>query len=132
MNILVTGSNGFIGDHVCRYLKGKGHYIIGLGRMKTVFDSNHVNEYVQCDLSTEEALKIADKVSVRIDAVVHLAADMSKEPHCVEVIAANCCGTQRLLEMCENKGIKVLVQLSSLPVIGHPVEHPITENHPRK
>lgn len=83
MNILVTGSNGFIGDHVCRYLKGKGHYIIGLGRKKTVFDSNHVNEYVQCDLSTEEALKIADKVSVRIDAVVHLAADMRKEPHCV-------------------------------------------------
>lgn len=130
MNILVTGSNGFIGDHVCRYLKGKGHYIIGLGRKKTVFDGNHVNEYVQCDLSTEETLKIADKVSVRIDAVVHLAADMRKEPHCVEVIAANCCGTQRLLEMCENKGIKVLVQLSSLPVIGHPVEHPITENHP--
>lgn len=130
MNILVTGSNGFIGDHVCRYLKGKGHYIIGLGRKKTVFDSNHVNEYVQCDLSTEETLKIADKVSVKIDAVVHLAADMRKEPHCVEVIAANCCGTQRLLEMCENKGIKVLVQLSSLPVIGHPVEHPITENHP--
>ena len=54
MNILVTGSNGFIGDHVCRYLKGKGHYIIGLGRKKTVFDSNHVNEYVLCDLSTEE------------------------------------------------------------------------------
>ena len=84
MNILVTGSNGFIGDHVSRYLKGKGHYIIGLGRKKTVFDSNHVNEYVQCDLSTEEALKIADKVSVKIDAVVHLAADMRKEPHCVE------------------------------------------------
>lgn len=30
------------------------------------------------------------------------------------------------------KGIKVFVQLSSLPVIGKPVEHPITEQHSLK
>ena len=30
MNILVTGSNGFIGSHVSTYLKENGHYVIGL------------------------------------------------------------------------------------------------------
>ena len=130
MNILVTGSNGFIGDHVCRYLKEKKHYVIGLGRRDRAFDANHVDEYISCDLASEKASAVSDMASVNIDAIVHLAADMRKEPHCVEVISANCCGTQRILEMCETKGIKVFVQLSSLPVIGHPIEHPITERHP--
>lgn len=133
MNILVTGSNGFIGNHVCQYLKekwGDKAYIIGLGRKEKAFDESNVDEYIQCDLACEKASQVYNMASVKIDAVVHLAADMRKEPHCIEVISANCCGTQRLLEMCEAQGIKVFVQLSSLPVIGHPVEHPITESHP--
>ena len=32
MKILVTGSNGFIGSNVSRWLKERGHYVIGLGR----------------------------------------------------------------------------------------------------
>lgn len=46
------------------------------------------------------------------------------------MITANCAGTQRLLEMCEANDIKVFLQLSSLPVIGKPLLHPITEEHP--
>ena len=38
----------------------------------------------------------------------------------------------RLLELCEEKRIGVFVQLSSLPVIGSPVQHPVTEEHPLK
>lgn len=131
MNILVTGSNGFIGNHVALYLKNKGEYVIGLGRRTIPADDNVIDEYVSCDMDTDDVFAIMDKVSVgQIDAVVHLAADMRREPHCVSVVTANCGGTQRLLEFCESKGISVFVQLSSLPVIGHPVEHPITEEHP--
>ena len=136
MNILVTGSNGFIGGHVSSFLKSKGHYVIGLGRRSQEIPWNYrgvlqsLDEYICCDLSTDEVYNIPKKVGVHIDAVIHLAADMRKEPHCVEVISANCCGTQRLLEMCESSGISTFLQLSSLPVIGHPIEHPITETHP--
>lgn len=128
--ILVTGSNGFIGSHVASYLKKKNYYVIGLGRSEFPSDKSIVSEYVQCDLSTDKVKDIPLIVSRKIDAIIHLAADMRKEPYCVEVISANCCGTQRLLEMCESFKIGVFLQLSSLPVIGHPVEHPITENHP--
>ena len=133
MNILVTGSNGFIGGHVAAYLKSKGHFVLGLGRRPQEVQWGNISvldEYICCDLSTEETFAIPDKINAHIDAVVHLAADMRKEPYCVEVISANCCGTQRLLEMCESSGISTFMQLSSLPVIGHPIEHPITENHP--
>lgn len=127
MNVIVTGSNGFIGKHVCKYFKEKGLYVVGVGRHEqSMID---VDEYVCCDLSTDEAKKICDKVRVKVDAVVHLAADMRHEPYTVDVTTTNCGGTQRLLEMCEEKQVGVFLQLSSLPVIGKPNQHPIMENH---
>ena len=99
MNVLVTGSNGFIGTHVCRYLKEKGMYVIGMGRRAEA--TSKVDEYVCCDMSSDDIFEIPNKVSVKIDAVIHLAADMRKEPYGVEIVVHNCSGMQRLLEMCE-------------------------------
>ena len=131
MRILVTGSNGFIGGHVCIWLKEKGHYVIGLGRHPQPL--SRCDEYVCCDLFTDGVAHIFDHTKENtVDAVVHLAADMRHEPYAVEVVGSNCVGTQRLLELCEEKRIGVFVQLSSLPVIGSPVQHPVTEEHPLK
>ena len=130
MKILITGSNGFIGSHVASYLKCEGYYIIGIGRSEKPYDELSIDEYIQCDLNSDKIYEIPHIISGKIDAVIHLAADMRKEPYCVDVIAANCCGTQRLLEMCVSNDIRIFLQLSSLPVIGHPIEHPITESHP--
>lgn len=129
MNILVTGSNGYIGGHVCKWLRDSGYYVIGLGRHeKSLID---VDEYVCCDLFTERTNGLTDLLQVpKLDAIVHLAADMRKEPFNTDVIASNCVGTQRLLELCEQKMIPTFVQLSSLPVIGKPIQDPILENHP--
>lgn len=127
MRVLVTGSNGFIGSNVCRYLKKQGCQVIGLGR-RDASSIAEVDEYVQCDLSTEKTAHILDAQTV--DAVVHLAADMRHAPDEIEVVQHNCVGTQRLLELCEAKNVPSFIQLSSLPVIGRPVEHPVTEQHP--
>ena len=127
MNILVTGSNGFIGSHVAAMLINQGHHVIGLGRRdNTAFE---VSEYVQCEISSEDTYLIPQKINCKLDAVIHLAADMRHEPYTAEVVLHNCLGTQRLLEMCEQNSIKKFIQLSSLPVIGYPVEIPITEEH---
>ncbi|MBQ7945245.1 MAG: NAD(P)-dependent oxidoreductase [Bacteroidales bacterium] len=130
MNVLLTGSNGFIGNHVAKYLKGHGHYVIGLGRKEMALDPFAINEYIQCNIASEKVKDIPTLISAKIDAVIHLAADMRKEPHLTDVITANCVGTQRLLELCEKQNIHVFLQLSSLPVIGKPLYHPITEEHP--
>lgn len=129
MNILVTGSNGFIGNHVCKWLKDHDCYVVGLGRREVPV--NCVDDYICCDLSDEKATDLLrERKGPDFDAVVHLAADMRKEPYTTDVLFHNCVGTQRLLEFCEHTQIPVFVQLSSLPVIGHPVENPITESHP--
>lgn len=129
MNILVTGSNGFIGGHVCKWLQEHNCYVIGLGRRE--ISETLVDEYICCDLSEEKTADILNGLNIsKIDAVVHLAADMRKEPYTTDVLFHNCVGTQRLLELCEKAQIPAFVQLSSLPIIGHPLENPITENHP--
>ena len=129
MKILLTGSNGFIGRHAVRYLKERGHYVIGLGRSKESVSGTDM--YIECDLSKEkDRSKLKRELKGDIDAVVHMAADMRKEPYTTNVVETNCVGTQGLLEICDEKKIRVFVQLSSLPVIGIPKQHPITEEHP--
>lgn len=130
MNVLVTGSNGFIGSHTVEYLKNKGCYVIGLGRKEKATCA--VDQYISCDVDSEElANRFQSCVeTTTIHGVVHLAADMRKEPYGVEIVSHNCVGTQRLLELCEKYQVNSFVQVSSLPVIGKPMEHPITEEHP--
>lgn len=127
MNVLITGVNGSIGKHVCDYLRKQDCYVIGLGRNAEGYFN--CNEYVCIDMSSSEVADLFSKVSVdKIDAIVHLAADV-RHDYKAEILGNNCVGTQRLLELCITKKIPVFVQLSSLPVIGTPNEHPITENH---
>ena len=131
MKILVTGSCGFIGSHVVKWLKDKGCYVIGLDRLEN--STVDVDEYVYCDLYSEKTDNLFDYIKVdNLDAIVHLAADMRKEPFTIDVIKNNCVGAQRLLELCRDKGVGAFVQLSSLPVIGSPSECPITESHTLK
>lgn len=129
MNILITGANGFIGRNVCKYLKEKKNYLVAIdlhSEQKCLCD-----EYVKCDLSTPQVDNLFSNIKVdKIDAVVHLASDMRKEPFNIEVVQHNCVSMQRLLEFAEKNQVGSFVELSSLPVIGSPVQHPITEEHP--
>ena len=129
MKIMVTGSNGFIGKHVCNYLREQGCYVVGLG--KNTRSKTECDEYLCCDLFSDKVTHIFDETKIdTVDAIVHLASDMRHEPYEVEVVANNCTGMQRLIELSKAKKIPVFIQLSSLPVIGTPKHHPITEEHP--
>ena len=56
--VLITGANGFIGGHVCNYLKEQGYYVIGLDRNEEKI--KNMDEYIYCYLGTEDVNKLPE------------------------------------------------------------------------
>lgn len=98
MKILVTGATGYIGSHVCKLLKERGHYIDAWDT-NIHGETNDISEYVNCF----EKLDVTDKYGVHgtYDAVVHLAGrsvvpQSLKEP--TEYYRVNAMGTANMLD----------------------------------
>ena len=71
--ILVTGAGGFIGSHLCTYLKAKGYWVRGVDIKLPEFDTTAADEFELLDLRRwENCLKATQNV----DQVYALAADM--------------------------------------------------------
>jgi len=98
MKVLVTGATGYIGSHVCKILKERGHYVEGWdinihGEHNDV--SNYVDSFETIDVTDTNA------VSGSYDAVVHLAGrsvvpQSLKEP--TEYYRVNAMGTANMLD----------------------------------
>jgi UDP-glucose 4-epimerase len=100
MNVLITGGNGFIGTELAELLH-KDYRV-------TIIDRNTDNQsktlnikYINEDLQNFEAIK---PFFQRIDAVFHMAADISIEDSiekCREVATNNYISTLNVLELCK-------------------------------
>lgn len=116
MNILLTGSNGFVGQEIAKSIAGEGH-IIGLGR-KAENKCPYVAEYMSEDLSKEGAL---DSLKGRkLDVIIHAAANLNMAADDAKVITDNCLGTFYLTRLAVEAGCSRFVYISSLPVVGTP------------
>lgn len=72
--IIITGVNGFVGEHLARACKEEGHKVVGVGHEPTVGEKvkDIVDEYAGCDLTDEAQVK--ERVSFKdINTVIHLA-----------------------------------------------------------
>lgn len=127
MNILITGSNGFIGSILVKYLK-KEHKVIGVGRKSK--PNSDVDRYIQWDISKSDCQD--NDVKDEIDVIIHAAACISIEDSAIQLSAINCVGTQRIFALAIKKRVKKLIYISSAPIIGKPLQHPINENHPNR
>ena len=115
-NILLTGSNGFVGQEIAKRLAGEGH-LIGLGR-KAENQCPYVAEYVSADLSREGAL---DSLKGRkLDVIIHAAANLDMAADDAKVITDNCLGTFYLTRLAVEAGCSRFIYISSLPVVGTP------------
>src|SRR5215470_10002597 len=113
MNVLVTGSNGHLGEALMRVLRDSDHTPIGIDLKPSAF--------------THEVGSIVDRTFVhrcvsRVDAVIH-AATLHK-PHVATharqaFVDTNITGTLNLLEAATASGLQAFVYTSTTSVFGH-------------
>ena len=143
MRVLVTGSAGFIGFHVCMALLNEGHEVIGVDNYNSYYNplikevrTSEIQErypkfrQVHTDLSFEYGLEPLERE--KIDAVIHLAAQAGvrysfKNPS--QYVRDNIVATQNLLDFCHRNHITNLLYASSSSVYGDQLS-PLVETLP--
>ena len=138
MKILITGSAGFIGFHLAKYLLNKGHNIVGVDAINSYYDAklkqdrnkillqNKNYKFLQIDLSD-----ISEDLSQSsFDVVIHLAAQAGVR-YSIEnpkaYVDSNIVGFYNILEICKNCETKHLVYASSSSVYGNNSTAPFEE-----
>lgn len=132
--VLVTGVAGFTGRYVAAELIGSGHQVVGLvhpGAAGTP-DVDGVPEIHAVDL-TDRAAMLSVVPSLRVDAVVHLAAIAfvaHGDPDAM--YRTNVVGTRNLLEAVDaaEQRPSIVVLASSANIYGNATVEPITEDTP--
>ena len=138
--ILVTGSAGFIGMHLCKNLLDNGYLILGIDNLNEYYDPNLKNarlkilskydnfSFEKIDISNFGSLEQVFK-TYSPDKVVNLAAQAGvryslKNPHAY--IKSNLVGFMNILECCRHYNVKGLIYASSSSVYGGNKEIPFS------
>jgi nucleoside-diphosphate-sugar epimerase len=118
--ILVSGANGFIGQHLVRRLLSEGYQVRGtrFTERPLYFIKSEEIEWADVDLQKKESLK---GVAQGISCIYHLAAipnnDYSKTWD--DFYRVNVLGTIALLEEAKEAGIKRFVYISTVEAAGY-------------
>ena len=129
MRVLVTGSGGHVGSVIAARLTADGHEVIGLGRGAPGGGSSLAGSVV-ADIGHAGLAGQVTNDEPRCEAIVHAAAALDRDPLTPRISLTNCFGTHQLLELATRWNVASFIFISSVPVIGRPVELPITERHP--
>jgi UDP-glucuronate 4-epimerase len=142
VKVLVTGAAGFIGSHLVERLLGRGLPVVGIDNFDDFYDpaikrqnlanvaSNPGLQLVEADIRDHEALRALPD---DIDTVVHLAARAGVRPSIQQPLLyqdVNVRGTQELLELARERGIRKFVFGSSSSVYGDSDRVPFSEEDP--
>ena len=127
-SVIVTGSGGFIGQYVVERLVKEGFYVVGIDRNeKSIEKSKFIKKRV--NICNKNEVKKVFECRSDIEGIVHLAADIDMKGT-DKTIQTNCVGTYYLAQCAVEKGMKYFINISSIPIIGKPIDVPITEDHP--
>lgn len=132
MKVLVTGSAGFIGNHLAKRLVDEGHEVVGIDNINSYYDESlkqaRLDRIRGYDSFYEEKLDISNNDAVddcfarhKPDYVVHLAAQAGVR-YSIEspqsYVQSNLVGFANILEACRNHPVKHLVFASSSSIYG--------------
>ena len=144
MRLLVTGSAGFIGYHLCESLLADGHQVVGIDNFNTYYDVKLKRDRAACllpkkgftmaegDLCDREFLA-GVFAAAPFDVVVNLAAQAGvrysiEHPHAYQ--KANLEAFLNILEAVRHNGKPRLVYASSSSVYGGNTKLPFSESDP--
>jgi UDP-glucuronate 4-epimerase len=144
VQVLVTGSAGFVGSHTCEALLDLGHEVRGVDALTDYYDVEQKKRNlrtleqfpgftaVNADLATAALPELLDGV----DVVIHLAAQPGVRaswkdgfPH---YATQNVLVTQRLLEASREADLSRFVYASSSSVYGRASAYPTSEDAPTR
>ena len=149
MKVLVTGSAGFIGNHVALRLLTDGHKVIGIDNLNPYYDTNlkkrriarltPYKNYINAPVDINDQTKLEKIFAEHLpDHIINLAAQAGVRHSLTEprdYIDANISGFLNILESCRNFGTKHLVYASTSSVYGGNTKMPFSENdgtnHPK-
>lgn len=141
MKILVTGSAGFIGMHVCQELLAQGHTVIGIDNLNDYYDvklkqdrlnlmsGNQRFINLNLDIADFEILR-ASVIGLKPTHVIHLAAQAGvrysiQNPHIYT--QSNLVGFANMLELVRELQVKKFLFASSSSVYGANKKVPFSE-----
>jgi len=150
MRILVTGSAGFIGNHLAIKLLERGDEVIGIDNLNDYYDvrlkKDRLARVAAHPGFTELRISLEDRCAIdqafahyRPQRVVNLAAQAGVRysiEHPETYVDSNLVGFLHILEGCRHHGVEHLVYASSSSVYGantrmpfsvhHNVDHPVS------
>lgn len=127
--VLVTGSSGFVGLHLCTYLESRGYEVFGCDQVAA---EGQAQRRI-CDITDTTSVEEIVQWAAPVDFVVHLAAvtfvpEATRSP--AQVVNVNLLGTIRLIDALRTQAPNArLVFIGSSEVYGPPQETPVTEEH---
>ncbi len=140
--ILVTGSSGFIGMHLCKSLLEDGFVVCGIDNMNDYYDISlkisRLKQLSKSDNFIFEKIDISNLSQInrvfkkfKPDKVVNLAAQAGvrysiENPH--EYIRTNIVGFTNIIEACKEYSVKGLIYASSSSVYGDNSKLPFSVN----
>ena len=119
MKILVTGSTGFVGSHLCKALVKQGHRVLAFHRASStlrMLEGLDV-EHVIGDLTQPETL---DSAMAGIDVVFHTAALLGDRDEPGRMFAVTVEGTRSLMQAARSAGVGRVIHTSSVAALGVP------------
>ena len=115
-SVLVTGATGFLGEHLCAELVGRGHKVRALARTRSDYLAD-----LGCTIHRGDVLsaKDLDAALPGCSAVFHLAGMVSRDPDDTQrMMRLHVDGTRAVLEAMARHGVKRLVLASTSGTIA--------------
>jgi len=147
MNVLVTGTAGFIGYHVARRLLARGDSVVGFDNVNAYYDpqlkearlaqlaqmatrTNVGYRFVRADLADAAAVAACFE-GHRFDRVIHLAAQAGVRHSLdrpLDYVQSNLVGFTNILEACRHSQVPHLTYASTSSVYGANRKMPFSEH----